>query len=51
MLGMFCSILIVVDLKHWKRMVSDDAIQYGDNLKIVNYSPEREVKIIQASFL
>lgn len=48
MLGMFCSILIVVDLKHWKRIMSDDAIQYGNNLKIISDSPEREVKLIQA---
>jgi hypothetical protein len=48
MLGIFCSILIVVDLKHWKRIMSDYAIQYGDSLKIINNSPEREVKFIQA---
>jgi hypothetical protein len=45
-LGMFCSILIVVDLKHWKTL-SDDVIQYGHNLKIFSDSPEREVKLIQ----
>jgi len=45
---MFCSILIVVDLKHWKRIMSDDAIQYGDNLKVINDLPEREVNLIQA---
>jgi hypothetical protein len=48
MLGMFCGILIVVGLKHWKRIMSDDAIQYGDSLKIINYSLEREMKLIQA---
>jgi hypothetical protein len=50
MLGMFCSILIVVDLKHWKRIVIDYAMQYGDNLKIINDSPEREVGLVQAFF-
>jgi len=48
MLGMFCSILILVVLKHWKRIMSDYAMQYGDNLKIINDSPEREVKLVQA---
>jgi len=51
MLGMFCSIIRMVDLKHWERIMSDDAIQYGDNQKIINGSPEREereVKLIQA---
>jgi hypothetical protein len=41
MLGMFCSILIVVDLKHWKRIMSNDAIQYGDNLKIMMHLREK----------
>jgi hypothetical protein len=41
---------MVVDLKHWKRIMSDDAIQYGDNLKMINDSPEREVKVKQAFF-
>ena len=49
--GMFCSILIVVDLKHWKRIMSDDAIQYGDNRKIINGSCKREVKLIKLFFL
>jgi len=48
--GMFCSILIVVDLKHWKRIMSDDAIQYGDNRKIINGSCKREVKLIKLFF-
>jgi hypothetical protein len=28
----------------------DDAIQYGDSLKMINDSPEREVKVEQAFF-
>jgi hypothetical protein len=42
---MFHNILIVVYLKHWKRIMSDDAIQYGDNLKMINDSLEGEVKL------
>jgi hypothetical protein len=47
MLEMCCSVLILVDLKHWKRIMSD-AIQYAENLEIINYLAEREVKLIQA---
>jgi hypothetical protein len=47
-LGMFCSVLIFIDLKHWTRIMSDDAIQCAENLKIINDSAEREVTLTQA---